>query len=112
MRPLFDGTRGHVGFIQGDFSRACHNEEDSDPEFLGNDIINFIISHTAQELVELKGMVNKVSSCSPTLTSLTVSARMGLQTSCREMDACRSTAISHRTVTDCNLVSEIITQDR
>jgi hypothetical protein len=69
MRPLFDGTSGHVGFVRGHgcYRKACYNEEGSDPENLGNDIIDFIISHTAQELEELKGIVDKVSPLSNTL---------------------------------------------
>jgi hypothetical protein len=108
MRPLFDGTSGHVGFVRrrGCYRNACYNEEGSDPETLGNDIINFIISHTAQELEELKGIVDKVSPLSNTLIYpiLMVSARMGLLGSCRENVACRSTTISHRTVTNSTLV--------
>jgi hypothetical protein len=70
MRPLFEGTSGHVGFVRGRgcYRNACYNEEGSDPENLGNDIINFIVSHTAQELEDFKIMVDKASPFSQTPT--------------------------------------------
>ena len=70
MRPLFDDTSGHAGFVQGHgcFLNACHNEEAPDPENLGNDVLDFILSHTAQELEELKEMIQKVTVHLQTLT--------------------------------------------
>jgi hypothetical protein len=70
MRPLFEGTSGHVGFVRrrGCCRNVCYNEEGSDPENLGNDIINFIVSHTAQELEDFKIMVDKASPFSQSST--------------------------------------------
>lgn len=101
MRPLSDGTSGFVGFAgRGYPFKVCYNEEGSDPENLGNDIVDFIVSHTAQELEELKDIVDEVSPLCllfPTHT-LTKSARMGHCRQCRENDDCRSTIIPHHAV--------------
>ena len=80
--------------------KVCYNEEGSDPDNLGNDIVDFIVSHTVQEMKELKGIVDKVSALGiffPART-LTESARRGHRRHCRESDDCRSTTIPHHAV--------------
>ena len=101
MRPLHAGTSGFVGFVGRGYSfKVCYNEEGSDPENLGNDIVDFIVSHTAQELEELKGIVDKVSPLCLLFPdhTLTESARRGHRRQCRENDDCRSTIIAHHAV--------------
>jgi hypothetical protein len=56
------GTRGILGFITKGVRKGTYNHFDSYPSGLGDAIIKFILAHTDEELEQMVGKVEQVSS--------------------------------------------------
>jgi hypothetical protein len=56
------GTRGILGFITKGVRKGTFNHFDSYPSGLGDAIIKFILAHTDEELEQMVGKVEQVSS--------------------------------------------------
>jgi hypothetical protein len=56
------GTRGILGFITKGVRKGTYNHFDSYPSGLGDAIIRFILAHTDEELEQMVGKIEQVSS--------------------------------------------------
>jgi len=56
------GTRGILGFITKGVRKGIYNHFDSYPSGLGDAIIKFILAHTDEELDQMVGKIEQVSS--------------------------------------------------